>query len=235
MWLSKRRFHPMMSLVQTSMTPRARGGGSKRIKRRRSRRYLQPCSNSNVSVAPVTESINAIEYVNDAAHRSLVLEVANPPPDAEKHFLRDFIAGEIEQVCLITASAAVISQGINSVDVSEDKASCPKSGEPKLAREERFETQSWEALRESGNPVYETAREFADVFHHKIPSELPADPGVSCCRVIKSTPSMISLRVAVKLGTSVRASRLTGVREKGHNGWRIVHAFNKLNDATISA
>ncbi|KAE9271064.1 hypothetical protein PR003_g30623 [Phytophthora rubi] len=37
---------------------------------------------------------------------------------------------------------------------------------------------SWESLKASGNPIYETAREFADVFPDKIPAELPADRGV---------------------------------------------------------
>ena len=54
----------------------------------------------------------------------------------------------------------------------------PLLAEPKSAREERFASQSWEALRESGNPVYDSAREYADVFPDKIPAELPADRGV---------------------------------------------------------
>ena len=36
----------------------------------------------------------------------------------------------------------------------------------------------WEALRESGNPVYDLVREYADVFPGKIPAEHPADRGV---------------------------------------------------------
>ncbi|KAE8972880.1 hypothetical protein PR001_g26469, partial [Phytophthora rubi] len=46
------------------------------------------------------------------------------------------------------------------------------------AREERFATQSWESLKASGNPIYETAREFAAVLPDKIPAELPADRNV---------------------------------------------------------
>ncbi|KAE9334330.1 hypothetical protein PF008_g14018 [Phytophthora fragariae] len=57
-------------------------------------------------------------------------------------------------------------------------SSRPKSAEPKSAREERLSAQSWESLKASGNPIYETAREFADVFPGKIPAELPADRGV---------------------------------------------------------
>ncbi|KAE9269557.1 hypothetical protein PR003_g31109 [Phytophthora rubi] len=56
-----------------------------------------------------------------------------------------------------------VSHAINSVD-SADTSPRPKSAELKSAREERLAVQSWESLKASGNPIYETAREFADVF-----------------------------------------------------------------------
>ncbi|OWY94241.1 polyprotein, partial [Phytophthora megakarya] len=64
---------------------------------------------------------------------------------------------------------------VNATTASADISARPKSAEPKSAREERFESQSWDALRESGNPVYETVR---DIFPDKNPAELPADRGV---------------------------------------------------------
>ncbi|KAE9039880.1 hypothetical protein PR003_g6426 [Phytophthora rubi] len=87
--------------------------------------------------------------------------------------LRDLKAEDIEQVCLITEGDS-LSHAINSVD-SADTSLRPKSAEPKSAREERFAAQSWESLKASGNPIYETAGEFADVFPDKIPADLPAD------------------------------------------------------------
>ena len=54
----------------------------------------------------------------------------------------------------------------------------PRSAEMKSVCEERFASQSWEALRESGNPVYDLAREYEDLFPEKIPAELPSDRGV---------------------------------------------------------
>ena len=54
----------------------------------------------------------------------------------------------------------------------------PRSAEPKSAREERFASQSWEALRESANPENDVARECSDVFLDNMPSELPANRGV---------------------------------------------------------
>ena len=76
----------------------------------------------------------------------------------------------MEQVCLITNDVVTVA--------NEEHMARPQSAEPKSAREERFASQSWEALRESGNPVYDIAREYADVFPDKIPAELPADRGV---------------------------------------------------------
>ncbi|KAF1331689.1 Pol protein, partial [Globisporangium splendens] len=42
--------------------------------------------------------------------------------------------------------------------------------------EERFEEQSWDALKK--NPVYALAREFEDIFPDKVPDELPFDRGI---------------------------------------------------------
>ena len=54
----------------------------------------------------------------------------------------------------------------------------PQSAETKPACEERYTSQSWKALRESGNPVYDLSRDCADVLSDKIPAELSADRGV---------------------------------------------------------
>ena len=54
----------------------------------------------------------------------------------------------------------------------------PRSAEPESAREERFASQSWEALRESANPENDLAHECSDVFLDNMPSELPADRDV---------------------------------------------------------
>ena len=76
----------------------------------------------------------------------------------------------MEQVCLVTNEV--------TYEPNEERMTRPRRAEQKSAREERFASQSWESLRESGNPVYDIAREYADVFPDKIPAELPADRGV---------------------------------------------------------
>ncbi|KAE9015331.1 hypothetical protein PR002_g13954 [Phytophthora rubi] len=238
--------------------------GSRRTKTsRRSQRRLKPRRAVDPPSAP-TESVCTVEYVDGAPNRTRVIEVASPPRDAKsitslpglswKNFLRDLKAGDIEQVCLITDGDSV-SHVIDSVD-SADTSSRPKSAEPKSAREERFAEQSWESLKASGSPIYETAREFADVFPDKIPAELPADrgvrheidlaPGSKYCVTrqwplprdqVKAIDDFFEgRRQAGHVRESISPhSSPTFCVKKATGGWRIVHAFNKLNDATIPA
>ncbi|KAE8959722.1 hypothetical protein PR002_g30446 [Phytophthora rubi] len=212
--------------------------GSRRTKTsRRSQRRLKPRRAVNPPSAP-TESFCTVEYVDGAPNRTRVIEVASPPRDAKsitslpglswKKFLRDLKAGDIEQVCLITDGDSV-SHTINS---------------------------SWQSLKASGNPIYETAREFADVFPDKIPAELPADrgvrheidlaPGSKYCVTrqwplprdqVKAIDDFFEgRRQAGHVRESISPhSSPTFCVKKATGGWRIVHAFNKLNDATIPA
>ncbi|KAG3077721.1 hypothetical protein PI124_g20103 [Phytophthora idaei] len=108
----------------------------------------------------------------------------------------------------------------------------------------------------SGNQVYETAREFEDIFPEKIPAELPADRGVKHeidlapgtkyyvtrqwtlpREQVKAIDEFFeSRRKAGHVRESISPhSSPTFCVKKATGGWRIVHAFNKLNDATIPA
>ncbi|KAE8964887.1 hypothetical protein PR001_g28903, partial [Phytophthora rubi] len=206
------------SVSDTSVSSR----GSRRTKTsRRSHRRLKPRRAVNPPSAP-TESVCTVEYVDGAPNRTRVIEVASPPRDAKsitslpglswKKFLRDLKAGDIEQ--------------------------------------------SWQSLKASGNPIYETAREFADVFPDKIPAELPADrgvrheidlaPGSKYCVTrqwplprdqVKAIDDFFEgRRQAGHVRESISPhSSPTFCVKKATGGWRIVHAFNKLNDATIPA
>ncbi|GMF15607.1 unnamed protein product [Phytophthora fragariaefolia] len=238
--------------------------GSRRTKTsRRSRRRLRPRRDASPS-PDSTESVCTIEYVDGVPSHTRVIEVAGPPRDATsitslpglsgKYFLRDLKAGDIEQVCLITDADSVPHE-TNSIELS-DASSRPKSAEPKSAREERFAAQSWEALKASGNPIYETVREFANVFPDKIPAVLPADrgvrheidlaPGAKYCVTrqwslprgqVKAIDEFFEGRRQadhVRESISPHLSPIIFVK-KATGGWRIVHAFNKLNDATIPA
>ncbi|KAE9163568.1 hypothetical protein PF005_g30391 [Phytophthora fragariae] len=214
--------------------------GSRRAKTsRRSQRRLKPRRAVDPPSAP-TESVCTVEYVDGAPNRTRVIEVASQPRDAKsitslpglswKNFLRDLKAGDIEQVCLITDGDSV-SRVINSVDSADTSSRV-------------------------GNPIYETAREFADVFPDKIPAELPADRGVRHEIDLAPGSKYCVTRQWPLPRDQVKAidDFFEGRRQAGHaresisphssptfcvkkatGGWRIVHAFNKLNDATIPA
>ncbi|POM62289.1 polyprotein, partial [Phytophthora palmivora] len=104
---------------------------------------------------------------------------ADPPP------------GRSESVCIIEVASPP--------DDAKSITRLPGLSWKKFLRDLKAGDIKQETLKASGNPVYETVREFADVFPDKIPAVLPTDCG------------------------------------KATGGWRIVHAFNKLNDATIPA
>ncbi|KAE9004881.1 hypothetical protein PR003_g7449 [Phytophthora rubi] len=85
----------------------------------------------------------------------------------------------------------------------------------------------------SGNPIYETAREFADVFSNKIPTEQPAGPGERHEAIddfFEGRQQADHVRESISPHSSP-----TFCVKKATGGWRIVHVFNKLIDATIPA
>ena len=111
-------------------------------------------------------------------------------------------------------------------------------------------------MQESDNPVYDLVREYTDVFPDKIPAKITADRGVrheidlvpgskywvlwqrplSRDQVEAIDAFFDGRRKAVNVrdGLSSHSSPAFCVK-KDTGGWRIVHSFNKLNDATITA
>ncbi|KAE9003947.1 hypothetical protein PR002_g17199 [Phytophthora rubi] len=112
------------------------------------------------------------------------------------------------------------------------------------------------ALQDSNNPVYSLAREFKDIFPEKIPAEIPAErgvpheidlvPGSKYC-VTRQLPLpwdqvqtiddfFEGRRKADHVRESISPhSSPTFCVKKATGGWRIVHTFNNLDDATIPA
>ena len=142
------------------------------------------------------------------------------------------------------------------IEPNDEHMTRPVCAELKSAREERFAMRSLEALQKSGNPVYDIAREYSEVFPDKIPAELPADHGVrheidlvpgSKYYVTRQWPLprdqveaidkfFEGCRKAGHLRESISPhSSPTFCVKKATGGWRVVHAFNKANDATIPA
>ncbi|KAE8970681.1 hypothetical protein PF010_g21825 [Phytophthora fragariae] len=112
------------------------------------------------------------------------------------------------------------------------------------------------ALQDSNNPVYSLAREFKDIFPEKIPAEIPAErgvpheidlvPGSKYC-VTRQLPLprdqvqtiddfFEGRRKADHVRESISPhSSPTFCVKTATGGWRIVHTFNNLDDATIPA
>ncbi|KAF1322519.1 reverse transcriptase, partial [Globisporangium splendens] len=204
-----------------------------------------------------SEYVNVLVYNEDGDSNVMRhIEVENPPSSVEelislpwmskKTLKRSLAKGEISQVCMIVDVDD--AEDINTVSATEAEVFDEKT------RKERFEEQSWDALEM--NPVYELVKEYEDIFPDKVPDELPFDrgvrheidilPGTKYC-ITRQWPLPREQVVAIDEFFAQRA-KAGHVREsksphcsptfcvkKATGGWRIVHAFNKLNDATIPA
>ncbi|KAE8908795.1 hypothetical protein PF005_g8204 [Phytophthora fragariae] len=185
-------------------------------------------------------------------------EITRLPGLSWKHFLRDLKRGEIEQVCMIVAkdAASIAAVETHASDSTSDARTHPKGAEPKNARAARYAAQSLPALEAAGKPVAPLVREFSDIFPDKVPAALPPDrgvrheidlvPGAKYC-VTRQWP--LPRDQVEAINAFFEGRRQAGyVREslsphssptfcvkKATGGWRIVHAFNKLNDAAIPA
>ncbi|KAF1320873.1 reverse transcriptase, partial [Globisporangium splendens] len=204
-----------------------------------------------------SEYVNVLVYNEDGDSNVMRhIEVENPPSSVEelislpwmskKTLKRSLAKGEISQVCMIVDVDD--AEDINTVSATEAEVFDEKT------RKERFEEQSWDALKT--NPVYELVKEYEDIFPDKVPDELPFDrgvrheidilPGTKYC-ITRQWPLPREQVVAIDEFFAQRA-KAGHVREsksphcsptfcvkKATGGWRIVHASNKLSDATIPA
>uniref|UniRef100_K3XC99 Reverse transcriptase domain-containing protein n=1 Tax=Globisporangium ultimum (strain ATCC 200006 / CBS 805.95 / DAOM BR144) TaxID=431595 RepID=K3XC99_GLOUD len=177
---------------------------------------------------------------------SSVEELISLPWMSKKTLKRSLTRGEISQICMIVDVDD--AEDIGTVSATEAEVLDEKT------RKERFEEQSWDALKM--NPVYALAREFEDIFPDKVPDELPFDrgirheidvlPGTKYCitrqwplpkEQVEAIDEFFAQRAKaghVRESKSPHCSPTFCVK-KATGGWRIVHAFNKLNDATIPA
>jgi hypothetical protein len=176
-----------------------------------------------------------------------------------KRFLHELSRGKIEQICVLVPEDEHV-EDIRSLLVNSSSADLRSSSSmdesvlDEKTRIERYEAQSWESIK--GNPIYDVVREYEDVFPEAIPCELPKDkgirheitlmPGTKYCVTrqwplprdqVKAIDEFFEARRKaghVRESTSPHSSPTFCVR-KATGGWRIVHAFNKLNAATVPA
>ncbi|KAF1332716.1 reverse transcriptase, partial [Globisporangium splendens] len=201
---------------------------------------------ANIAVYNEDGDVDVIRHVKIENPPSSVEELISLPWMSKKTLKRSLAKGEISQVCMIVDVDD--AEDINTVSATEAEVFDEKT------RKERFEEQSWDALKT--NPVYELVKEYEDIFPDKVPDELPFDrgvrheidilPGTKYC-ITRQWPLPREQVVAIDEFFAQRA-KAGHVREsksphcsptfcvkKATGGWRIVHAFNKLNDATIPA
>ncbi|GMF57170.1 unnamed protein product [Phytophthora fragariaefolia] len=143
---------------------------------------------------------------------TLASKLTSLPAMNWKRFARDLHDGRIEQICILSDVKRMKCEAeeLKQLDTEGADALSAKS------KEERFDEQRWDSLKSS--PLYEVLREYKDVLPDDIPAELPQDKGV---------------QHEIDLVTGTNAP--TFCVNKAQDGWHIVHAYNKLNDATVPA
>ncbi|KAG2889274.1 hypothetical protein PC117_g24726 [Phytophthora cactorum] len=199
-----------------------------------------------MSAGQASDTTSSVETLNvltrtrtGLQYRSMEME--NPPTSASEltslpamswmRFANDLYDGRIEQICILS-------------DLERMKSEA----------EELKQLHAANSLKAS--PFYDVLREHKDVLPDEIPAELPQDkgiqheidlvPGTKYCVTrqwplprdqVKAIDDFFESR---RQAGQVRESKSphsapTFCVKKPQGGWRIVHAYNKLNDATIPA
>ncbi|KAG3126456.1 hypothetical protein PI126_g22315 [Phytophthora idaei] len=174
-----------------------------------------------------------------------VSELLNLEEMAVDDFLADLKAGEIAEVVHLKPEATPEELNFSSVLDEYVLEEMKKRGEARLGSE---------ILKNPKDPVYPLVKEFVDVVSKDPPSRLPPDrgvrheidlvPGTKYC-VTRQWPlprercEVIDAFFAAK-ASMVRESKSphstpTFCVRKSNGKWRLVHAYNKLNDATVPA
>ncbi|KAG3123320.1 hypothetical protein C6341_g26605 [Phytophthora cactorum] len=192
------------------------------------------------------------------------MEMENPPTSASEltslpamswmRFAKDLYDGRIEQICILSDLERMKSEAeelrqLHAVSTTESEDTLRAK-----TKKERFDGQSWDSLK--AGPFYDVLREHKDVLPDEIPAELPQDKGIQDeINLVPGTKYCVTRqwplpRYQVKVIDDFFESRRQAgqVREsksphsaptfcvkKPQGGWRIVRAYNKLNDATIPA
>ncbi|OWZ15832.1 reverse transcriptase [Phytophthora megakarya] len=163
-----------------------------------------------------------------------------------KRFAKDLYDGRIEQLCILSDRERMTSE---SEEVRQPFAGSSTESENTLSaktKKERFEKQSWDSLKSS--PYYEILREHRDhcgASQDKgIQHEIDLVPGRKYCVTRQWPLPREQVKAIADFFESRRKSRQVRESKSPHRpptvcvkkpqgGWRIVHSYNKLKDATI--
>ncbi|KAE8979860.1 hypothetical protein PR001_g24431 [Phytophthora rubi] len=156
-------------------------------------------------------------------------ELTSLPVISWRCFARDLHDGRIEHICILSDVERVkweaeelkqlVTGGVDALSAKSKK--------------ERFDKQSWDSLKSS--PFYEDKG---------VQHEIDLVPGTKYCvtrqwplpqEQVKAIDDFFESR---RKAGQVRESKSTHSAptfcvKKAQDGWRIVHAYNKLNDATV--
>ncbi|KAG2836553.1 hypothetical protein PC118_g22916 [Phytophthora cactorum] len=170
--------------------------------------------------------------------RTSVSELTSLPAMSWMRFAKDLYDGRIEQICILSDLERMKSE---AEELRQLHAASTIESEDTLSaktKKERFDGQSWDSP--SASPFYDVLREHKDVLPDEISGELPQDKGIQHEIDLVPVKAIDDFFESRHQAGQVRESKSphsapTFCGKKPQVGWRIVHAYNKLNDATIPA
>ncbi|KAG3172043.1 hypothetical protein PC128_g18587 [Phytophthora cactorum] len=204
----------------------------------------------------LTRTCNGLQYRSIEMENppTSALELTSLPAMSWMRFAKDLYDGRIEQICILSELERMKSE---ADELRQLHAASTTESEDTLSaktKKERFDCQSWDSLKTS--PFYDVLREHKDVLPDEIPAELPQDkgiqheidlvPGTKYCVTRQWPPPRDQVKAIDDFFESRRQAGQVRESKSPHSaptfwvktpkgGWRIVHAYNKLNDATIPA
>ncbi|KAG2927269.1 hypothetical protein PC117_g14646 [Phytophthora cactorum] len=235
----RRRRKSSLNIIQTGVAP----SDSESRARASMTRPVEECYHifDGMTVRPVKAAGIHLEPLPE------VSELLNLEEMAVDDFLADLKAGEIAEVMLLKPETT--PEELNSFSVLDEDV----LEEMKKRREARLGS---EVLKNPKGPMYPLVKAFADVVSKDPPSQLPPDRGVRheidlvpgtkyCvtrqwplpreqCEVIDTFFAAKEKAGMVRESKSPHSTSTFGVR-KPNGKWRLVHAYNKLNNATVPA
>ncbi|KAG3200923.1 hypothetical protein PC129_g23682 [Phytophthora cactorum] len=221
---------------------------------------VAPSDSESRARAPLTRPVEECYHIFDGMtgrpdkaagiHLEPLPEVSEPlnlEEMAVDDFLADLKAGEIAEVMLLKPETT--PEELNSSSVLEEDV-------PEEMKKRREALLGSEALKNPKDPVYPLVKGFADVVSKDPPSQLPPDRGVwheidlvpgpkycvtrqwplprEQCEVIDAFFAAKAKEGMVRASKSPHSTPTFCVR-KPNGKWRLIHAYNKLNSATVPA
>ncbi|KAF1313843.1 reverse transcriptase, partial [Globisporangium splendens] len=147
---------PMDEAMCVEETNGKRAEEPSREKKKKTSKKSVPCAPDQGTCQGDEGSVQAQDISSEFANIAVYNEDGDPSERRNFAGLHDRRVDDAEDINTVSATEA---------EVFDEKT-----------RKERFEEQSWDALKT--NPVYELVKEYEDIFPDKVPDELPFDRGV---------------------------------------------------------